>query len=123
MKNKKESDLGQQSKKHPEKNGLFVENSHGNLKKLEQKKVNEIATLSDKGEKNTPPKAKVSKSNQLKKTILNFSLILNFFLLLIILLYLFTPLLDFYIIKNSLPRFCQFAKEDGLEAKICQELD
>ena len=80
-------------------------------------KVNKEKKDNKELEKIKAKENKVSKKS--KKIFFVFSLILNIVLVFIFFIYIFSPWLDFFIIKRSLPRFCEYSKNDGLEAKIC----
>lgn len=51
------------------------------------------------------------------------SIILNIFTIGMILIYLFTSLLDFYVINKSLPRICTDLERDDVNSHLCDVIN
>jgi len=57
------------------------------------------------------------------KPIFIISLVLNILFLGLLFIYLFTPILDYPVVQTSLPRLCEYAKEnDKFENRVQQGL-
>ncbi len=51
----------------------------------------------------------------MKKSLFIVSVVMNILLISLILLYVFTPLLDFTVVSKSLPRMCQYVERTESE--------